>query len=564
MGNGIVLPENVKESIAVSLTEEYKNLSAEGLEENLMREKLTSLYTKLLSEQTATPELSPQSSSNSHTPLKTSTVNGTAAENGNESAVKPEKLVSPQSERKTPIVRTNRTNSLRMENLSPKNNSGNGNSFAFHDRAEASASKSSINTPSSSKHNSNSNATTASKTPAARNQRHTIMATGNSGRSLLARNKSYHDTIPRDKSSATTAEAGASAQAPAAAQDSDHDIDEKEDEDKVTAIVQSPSSANLLSESMSSKTDNWDSVSKQPFCSVCKMAFKSAAFLERHIKYSEVHQKTLEEMKLEAELGAEVAAADSTADQTTTPPQVRSPSIARLSFRQNQKAVDGVDYRQIYHGVKFYWRTKENIDFDVFYHIKSHLIEVVPYDPLKTKEFKRLYFNGDHIHRLIEEEVQVAVEEKIKELSTDRFAVLPPRNSLYTEIQQHASVSYLLARLQKVEQEISFVSNTNSSDASPLLASPPFSLLPVTVIRRRLTAVEEFKPLNQSDLLLVPSTPTLTPMAHAAAGSANAREAALLVLGEDAPTEEAASVSKEKLQLHPSPIKASMIKAKEV
>lgn len=464
MGNGIILPDNLNESITNRLTEEYKRLSEANVEESLIREKLASLYKQLLSDQVTAPETSPTASSHDkmHISLQ---IPIEVDDSGNDAVLKQEKLVTPHTERKTPIVRSNRTNSLRMEIVSPKINSVS-NGFAFADRTEGSNSKS--NTPS-------------------HKERHTIVTAGATGKPLLVRKKSYRDATPRYKRNTIVT-----------IQASDHDVDEKEDGDKLTDII-SPTAA-----IMSETKDNWDSVSKQPYCSTCNMAFRSAAFLERHIKFSELHLKTLEEIKLEQELNS---------SETGTNPNlsaIRSPSIARLSFRQNQKAVDGVDYRQIYHGVKFYWRTKENIDFDIYFHIKSHLIEVVPYDSVKGKELKRLYFNGDVIHRMIENDVLVAVEEKIKELSTDRFAVIPPRNIIFTEMQQHTSVTYLLARLQQVESEIAFVSNSSTGDASPFIASPPLSLLPVTVVRRRLTGVEEFKPLSPHDMLLTSSTPKVS------------------------------------------------------
>ena len=40
-------------------------------------------------------------------------------------------------------------------------------------------------------------------------------------------------------------------------------------------------------------TDCWDSVTQQPFCTICQMAFKSIAFLERHNKYSDLHKSNV-------------------------------------------------------------------------------------------------------------------------------------------------------------------------------------------------------------------------------------------------------------------------------
>lgn len=303
--------------------------------------------------------------------------------------------------------------------------------------------------------------------------------------------------------------------------------------------------------------DNWDSVSKQPFCSVCKMAFKSAAFLDRHIKFSEVHQKTLEELGLVesgTNKGGNNSGELSNLPSGATDASGESTKSVRTSFRGLPKPVDGVDYRLIYNGVKFFWRTQENIDFDIYFHIKHEIIEVVPFDPPKSKEFKRLYFNYNSILKLIEDEVQQKVDLQIKELSADRFATIPPRQQLYLEAQQHALVTYLLSRLQKNDNDITFVSSTNGTESSPVIVKLAYNFMPVIVVRRRLTAVEEIKPINMPDMLLVPSTPA--PMSPTNGSfPKSAKEVVDFASGL------LSSIAK---QVSVSPIKASMIKAKEV
>ncbi|RYH05580.1 hypothetical protein EON65_44310 [archaeon] len=52
--------------------------------------------------------------------------------------------------------------------------------------------------------------------------------------------------------------------------------------------------------------DSWDSVTTQPYCETCKMAFKSLAFLERHVKFSSLHADNEKKAK-EAGLAALVS-----------------------------------------------------------------------------------------------------------------------------------------------------------------------------------------------------------------------------------------------------------------
>jgi hypothetical protein len=35
--------------------------------------------------------------------------------------------------------------------------------------------------------------------------------------------------------------------------------------------------------------DSWDSITQQPYCNICQMAFKSISFLDRHVNHSTIH-----------------------------------------------------------------------------------------------------------------------------------------------------------------------------------------------------------------------------------------------------------------------------------
>ena len=58
-----------------------------------------------------------------------------------------------------------------------------------------------------------------------------------------------------------------------------------------------------------------------------------------------------------------------------------------------QRQVEGKDYRLLYYGSKFFWRTQDNIDFSFYLHIALLIIEVVPFDVYKNKELDRIYLD---------------------------------------------------------------------------------------------------------------------------------------------------------------------------
>lgn len=213
--------------------------------------------------------------------------------------------------------------------------------------------------------------------------------------------------------------------------------------------------------------DSWDSVSQQPFCKICQMAFKSIPFLERHVKYSDIHIKN-------------VAAASGTpvdmaieGNEATPPP---SGFDSKASMKQ-PKQVEGEHYKLIYSGSKFFWRTQETVDFDIYYHIHPNVVEVVSYEIIKSREMSRMYLNYTAMMDII-----AAAGVQMPDEDTQRSAI----------------TTFLLQRLQlktpkEVNNVIIYVPLSGDSTAlkSPLLEKPPLMLIPVPVVRRRRTNAEE-------------------------------------------------------------------------
>jgi hypothetical protein len=257
--------------------------------------------------------------------------------------------------------------------------------------------------------------------------------------------------------------------------------------------------------------DSWDSVTTQPFCTICQMAFKSESFLERHVKFSDLHitnakkKKAVEDQRAAGlSLGLTSIAESSTTIEPQPPapydpvmaPSLTSPSgkgIAAVS-----KQVEGQHFKMLYTGSKFFWRTQESIDLHFYHHILPHCIEVVCYDNLKSKEISRLYLDYTCLLDII-----IAASSPL----------LTDANKDDEEAQRTAITTYILQRLQ-LQSAISNVAGDTVSTAilapamtssimafvkltgdnytrSPLLEKPPIVLIPVTITRRRRTNAEE-------------------------------------------------------------------------
>lgn len=195
--------------------------------------------------------------------------------------------------------------------------------------------------------------------------------------------------------------------------------------------------------------DHWDSVAAQPYCDVCAMAFKSPAFLERHIKFSDIHQRNI----AVAENSAVVVA-------DTVP----------------EKALEGIDYKLIYSGTKLFWRTREEMDVSFYFHLKPSIVEIISHDLQRNKDFKRIYMN----HSVLLDLLQSSLESQVCGTDVDK-----------------ALSRYLISRMQLVtvddgEKSVVFVpSQTDPVSDALIIDKLPEHFIPVKVARRRRTNGEE-------------------------------------------------------------------------
>jgi hypothetical protein len=245
-----------------------------------------------------------------------------------------------------------------------------------------------------------------------------------------------------------------------------------------------------------SAVDCWDSVTQQPFCDVCQMAFKSAAFLDRHVKYSDLHVKNVERKerggKAAEDLSAKLLKAASIDEERL------ASEAAELAKLLAEPQTEGKHYKLMYSGSKFFWRTQKNIDVDIYHHILPHVLEVISFDPVKHKEATRLYLNFGIIQDLLAQVVSTDFTEKLKELTQDRFFTLTDEAALRESILVQRVSTYILQRLQLdssgTHGELLYAPLSGDAEQKPpLLAEPPSNLVPVSLTRRRRTSTEEIE-----------------------------------------------------------------------
>lgn len=162
--------------------------------------------------------------------------------------------------------------------------------------------------------------------------------------------------------------------------------------------------------------DSWDSVTHQPYCNLCQMAFKSATFLERHVKYSELHQTNVKKAQgqpVSVPLPLAVVAKPTTPDEGSK----------KASMPVVSKQVEGQHFKLLYTGSKFFWRTQDNVDLHFYHHILPHTIEVIPYDSTRSKELPRIYLNYTCLMSNVSKHHKQTTGQELEEEDNNRTAV---------------------------------------------------------------------------------------------------------------------------------------------
>eukprot|EP01040_Poterioochromonas_malhamensis_P007957 gene7957-8600_t len=284
--------------------------------------------------------------------------------------------------------------------------------------------------------------------------------------------------------------------------------------------------------------DSWDSVTQQPFCEICKMAFKSVAFLERHIKYSNLHTENVRRLEQ----------GDSSVVET------HSATVITQEQIRTTKQEEGIHYRLLYSGSKFYWRCQQSIDLDIYHHFLSNSIEIIAFHTNKQKELPRIYLDYELVLHQVNDSIKEEINQRKAAILSDKFINSNEidETKLRLEVTLIKVVTYVLQRitydpklpsianhlnslnhtlatgskdgttatesLKALNNTILAVSEANGPSSGsfsvsanggedfcgfmalfgddvklfPVLHEPPITLVPINVVRRRRSTAEEF------------------------------------------------------------------------
>jgi hypothetical protein len=213
------------------------------------------------------------------------------------------------------------------------------------------------------------------------------------------------------------------------------------------------------------------------------MAFKSDSFLQRHVKYSDLHITNAARLKNGEAIASAPIASATTIEGTST----ATAKISNQSFKNDNNQVEGQHLKLLYIGSKFFWRTKDNIDLHFYHHLLPNTIEIICYDVINSKEISRIYLKYDV---LLDNVLKThKLNEDLREDEAKRALVT---TYILQRLQLQASSSQMASDSIVVSNRMHFVKLTgDEQDISPILDLPSIALIPVIITRRRRTNAEE-------------------------------------------------------------------------
>ena len=226
-----------------------------------------------------------------------------------------------------------------------------------------------------------------------------------------------------------------------------------------------------------SKADSWDSITQQPFCNLCKMAFKSITFRDRHISYSDIHKSNLKKKELKE-------TEQNLVEEGTLP--------IPMNYNEHGKPIEGKHFKLLYQGVKLFWQTQQSYDIHIYHHLLAHTIEVIIFNVINHKEQPRVYLDYTDMVTNIEPTIEEPFAEKIREIATDRFATID-RVAIKEDLIRNAIIYTIIQRLKISEENNEFViyKPFQSDKKNPVREKMPAVVIPILVRRRRGSKAEE-------------------------------------------------------------------------
>jgi hypothetical protein len=201
-------------------------------------------------------------------------------------------------------------------------------------------------------------------------------------------------------------------------------------EDQLRPLSPGPAEAD---QAAPEQVDSWESVTAQPMCLTCGMAFSSEAKKENHVKFSSLH--------------ASMAAA-------AVPPAaaaMAAPTVSDASAAVPAAAAAAADVTAvappllIYSGSKLFWRTTTEVQIFLLHHVAAGVIEVLGFSENAVAMGRLLASHAKALALLNEESLTLEIQRMAAYVRRQSLQVTDI--ALEADVRRKALVSAILARI---------------------------------------------------------------------------------------------------------------------
>lgn len=179
--------------------------------------------------------------------------------------------------------------------------------------------------------------------------------------------------------------------------------------------------------------NNDDAIQDRFSCALCHVFFESENQKERHIKYSDSHAKMLAEIEQKKKL---LDLKPKGHDEEKEKEQANRWKLIRKASVQTLRGGGAL----IHTSVQFFWRTREDVEIQVYLHMRTKHLEVIPIDLKTDIEYPRIYFSLPLLDDIVEAKNE-------RRYTVDRESFIKNRETAKRMVLCH----YILAHLQMVE-----------------------------------------------------------------------------------------------------------------
>jgi trimeric autotransporter adhesin len=215
--------------------------------------------------------------------------------------------------------------------------------------------------------------------------------------------------------------------------------EEEPSADQLRPLSPSPADADQAA-AAPEQVDSWESVTAQPMCLTCGMAFSSEAKKENHVKFSSLHASRV----ADAARGSAAAPAAAMAALTVSEAPGATAAVPAAATAAAD-ATAAVPPLLIYSGSKLFWRTSTEVQIFLLHHVSAGIIEVLGFSENAVAMGRLLASHSKALALLNEESLTSEIQRMAAYVRRQSLQVTD--TALEADVRRKALVTAILARI---------------------------------------------------------------------------------------------------------------------